>query len=101
MTDLPTKHNIATLAGQERHPGPARADRVRADNVIDLPSKRNIETLEERKAYLLAEIARAGNGSSGNAGSFWKRELKALERVIGLANRVMEMSREQQAILTK
>jgi hypothetical protein len=58
-----------------------------------LPTKRNIETLEER---------RAGSGDKGgNAGSFWKRELKALERVIGLANRVMELSREQQAILTK
>jgi hypothetical protein len=68
---------------------------------MDLPTRHNIETLEERRAYLLAEIERAGAGSSGNAGSFWKRELKALERVIGLANRVMEMSREQQAILTK
>jgi hypothetical protein len=67
---------------------------------LDLPTKRNIETLEERRAYLLAEIARAdASGASGNAGSFWKRELKALERVIGLANRVIGMSKEQQAAL--
>jgi hypothetical protein len=69
---------------------------------MNLPSTRNIETWEERKASLLAEIARAGAaGASGNAGSFWKRELKALERVIGLANRVVNMSKEQQAILGK
>jgi hypothetical protein len=71
--------------------------------MIDLPTKHNIAALEERRAYLLAEIARAGNGSgtSGNAGSFWKRELAALERVIALANRVVNMSKEQQAILGK
>jgi hypothetical protein len=69
---------------------------------MNLPTKHNIETLEERRAYLLAEIARAGAaGTSGNAGSFWKRELKALERVIGLANHVVNMSKEQQAILGK
>jgi hypothetical protein len=69
--------------------------------MTDLPTKRNIETLEERRAYLLAEIARAGDGKGGNAGSFWKRELKALERVIGLANRVVGMSKEQRAMLTE
>jgi hypothetical protein len=62
---------------------------------MDLPTKHNIEALEERRAYLLAEVQRAGN--NGNAGSFWKRELKALERVIALANLVLSMSKEQRA----
>jgi hypothetical protein len=62
---------------------------------MNLPTKHNLEAFEERRAYLQADVARAG-GAAG-AGSFWKRELKALERVIGLANLVLAMSKEQRA----
>jgi hypothetical protein len=64
---------------------------------MDLPTKHNIEALEDRRAYLQAEVARTG-GAAG-AGSFWKRELKALERIIALSNLVLAMSKEQRAEL--